>query len=258
MAFSSINCGDGIHQICLVIVFTKHGGMASRADMRAASGTYAGRSSDQRRAERRRRLIEAAADLIGEGGIAAVKVRAVCTRAGLNDRYFYESFPDCDQLLLAVFDHWAAEGVGAVTAAMNQAPMGVRPRTRHTIEAALFYVYEDPRRKRLLLESQATEGLRARRAELVAVLGRLLVDQARELLGEHIAEDRNTKLAALTVVSGVLDVVTTWLRGDLDIDIDHLVEFIVAMILTSAEITTVLDRELADPRPHTRADSTQI
>lgn len=216
--------------------------------MQVAGSTYAGRSVDQRRAERRQRLIEAALAMIGEDGIGAVKVRAVSARAGLNDRYFYESFSDCDELVLAAFEDFAGAGVAAVTAAIGDAPTELRARVRRTIDAALTYVDGQPRNRRLLLESQATEALRNRRGQVIASLAKLMIAQGAEFIGDYVATDRNSELAALTVVSGTIDVVTMWLRGALDIDREQLIEFIVAMILTSATITTVVDRELADTR----------
>src|SRR5512139_974724 len=66
--------------------------------------TYGGRSAEERRSERRHRLVDAALAIWGEQGWAAVTMRQVCARAGLIDRYFYESFPDRDALLVAVWD----------------------------------------------------------------------------------------------------------------------------------------------------------
>jgi AcrR family transcriptional regulator len=212
--------------------------------MQVAGSTYAGQSVDQRRAERHQRLIEAALEMIGEDGIGAVKVRAVSARAGLNDRYFYESFRDCDELVLAAFEAFAGSGVAAVRAAISDAPAELRPRIRRTVDAAVAYVDDEPRNRRLLLESQATEALRSRRGQVITFLAQLMIAQGAELIGDYVATDRNSELAALTVVSGTVDVVTMWLRGALDIDREQLIEFIVAMILTSATITTALDREL--------------
>jgi AcrR family transcriptional regulator len=213
--------------------------------MQVAGSIYAGQSVDQRRAERRQRLIEAASDMIGEDGVGSVKVRAVSARAGLNDRYFYESFSDCDELVLAAFEDFAGAGVAAVTAAISDAPAELRSRILRTVDAAVAYVDDEPRNRRLLLESQATEALRNRRGEVITFLAQLMIAEGAELIGDYVATDRNSELAALTVVSGTIDVVTMWLRGTLDIDRDQLIEFIVAMILTSATITTVLDRELS-------------
>ena len=59
----------------------------------------------ERAAERRALLVDAAFDLLGREGDAATTVRAVCQQARLNPRYFYESFADRDELLVAVYDH---------------------------------------------------------------------------------------------------------------------------------------------------------
>src|SRR5205807_2521139 len=71
-----------------------------------APRVYAGVEGDQRVAERRARLMAAGLDLLGSAeGDPTLSVRAVCRRAGLVARYFYESFADRDALATAVYDH---------------------------------------------------------------------------------------------------------------------------------------------------------
>ena len=55
-------------------------------------GGWAGTTLADRRADRRRRLLDVGLDLLGSRGSAAVSVRSVCRTAQLTDRYFYESF----------------------------------------------------------------------------------------------------------------------------------------------------------------------
>ncbi len=62
---------------------------------------HRGQTADQRREQRRRQLMEAALDTVAESGVGDLRVRAISARARLNDRYFYESFADCHELLLA-------------------------------------------------------------------------------------------------------------------------------------------------------------
>ena len=85
-----------------------------------------------RRAERRQLLVDAAYRIFGEGGEQALSVRSVCRETGLNSRYFYESFPDVDALLGAVYDGVSAELAAAVDAAMAAAGASLRARTRAT------------------------------------------------------------------------------------------------------------------------------
>ncbi|MDT7643129.1 MAG: hypothetical protein QOC75_129, partial [Pseudonocardiales bacterium] len=65
---------------------------------------YRGVSADERRTERRQRLVTACLDLVGEGGVSTVTAQAVAERAGLTRRYFYESFADRDAVLVEALD----------------------------------------------------------------------------------------------------------------------------------------------------------
>jgi AcrR family transcriptional regulator len=64
---------------------------------------WTGRSLDARRAERREMLIAAGVRLYGSQGFHGTGVRAICREAGLTERYFYESFANGEELLLAAF-----------------------------------------------------------------------------------------------------------------------------------------------------------
>ncbi|MFC3213924.1 TetR/AcrR family transcriptional regulator [Novosphingobium panipatense] len=55
--------------------------------------------------ERTNALIRAAYDLLDEGGLEGLTIRAVLARAGLARRAFYERFQGKDDLVLAVFDN---------------------------------------------------------------------------------------------------------------------------------------------------------
>lgn len=65
---------------------------------------WTGRSLDARRAERREMLIAAGVRLYGTQGFHGTGVRAICREAGLTERYFYESFANGEELLLAAFN----------------------------------------------------------------------------------------------------------------------------------------------------------
>jgi AcrR family transcriptional regulator len=214
-----------------------------------STGRFRGQTADQRRSRRRRQLMDAAMDIIADRGVAGLKVRAVCVRAGLNDRYFYESFADCEALLLAAFDDQFAVAMMTLMAAAAAAPAQSGPTTRAAVEAAFRFVDQDPRRRRFLVEVQTTEALQTRRRDLVRALAQVIVDQARELLNDR-HPDPNETLAALALVSGLMELTTLWLQDELDVTREQLVEFMIAMILTASDITTVVDRELTEHTTH--------
>jgi len=58
--------------------------------------------ADERKAERRVQLLSAAIQVYSERGFRHSSVKAVCEAAGLTERYFYESFANSEELLVAV------------------------------------------------------------------------------------------------------------------------------------------------------------
>jgi AcrR family transcriptional regulator len=66
---------------------------------------FKGISADDRRIDRRGRVVEAAYQIAGADGAGALGVGRVCRAAGLTKRYFYESFASLTELQSAVVDH---------------------------------------------------------------------------------------------------------------------------------------------------------
>jgi AcrR family transcriptional regulator len=97
----------------------------------AQARPYRGVPQDERRAQRRSQLIAAAIAVYGERGYRQATVKAVCEAAGLTERYFYESFANSEELLIAsynavtfsVLDEMiaAAEGAGGERIARGHA-----------------------------------------------------------------------------------------------------------------------------------------
>lgn len=69
---------------------------------RKASRNYRGSSSEERRIERRSKLISTSKDLYGTRGFHATTVKAICEAAGLTERYFYENFTNSEDLFIAM------------------------------------------------------------------------------------------------------------------------------------------------------------
>jgi AcrR family transcriptional regulator len=198
--------------------------------------TYGGASPTERTAKRRAALCEAALDLLAEGGWERVTVRGVCTRARLNDRYFYESFRDPEALLLAVREQVTADAFATITEAIGNTAPDPEIRTRAIVVAIIDFFTTDPRRGHLLLQSQATDELRRARQATVRVMARIVVAQGVVMLGEAAPPERDRELAALTLVHGTLELFASWLRGELDVTRAHLTDFLVAMVRTTGDL----------------------
>jgi AcrR family transcriptional regulator len=211
-------------------------------DVATATRGYGGVTAEERRARRRAALIDAGLNVFAESGASGVTMRAVCARARLNDRYFYEHFSDSDALLEAAFQDITAQGVQAIVAATVEAGSDVRDQVHAAAEAALDFVVDDPRRSQLLLGSHTVEVLQRARLASTQALSKVMSAMAQELLGSSAPSPLDTELAAFTLVSGTMELVAAWLRGDYDIDRQHLADLVAAMLLAATDISAVLPK----------------
>lgn len=111
---------------------------------------YGGVSAEHRRAVRHELFLDSALDLFGSKGFRAASVRAVCRAAGLTDRYFYESFADTEDLLIAVYEREMDRLHQSILEAAPNWPEGREAR----LQAALnlfFDTMSDPRTARIAL-----------------------------------------------------------------------------------------------------------
>lgn len=198
-----------------------------------ARRTYGGASEEERRSRRRAALLDATLDVVAAKGVKGLGVRAVCNAAGLNDRYFYQQFRDCDEALMALYDELIVEGTGAITLAFATTEPKGDARLRACVAAAFDFATVDPRRGRILIESQATEALRAKRQELVSALAGVMLSSRPPSGAQTPSEEEYSRLMALTISSGGLDLGAMWLRGDLDIERDALIDFMTTFIMSA-------------------------
>lgn len=183
------------------------------------SRTYGGVTADRRRADRRAALLDAALDLLGTAGLRAATLRAVCARAGLNPRYFYENFADLDALLTEVYDRIVTEITDAAArgAAAAGPDAGLRTTVRSAAAAALAVGGADPRKARVaLIEAPASPVLRARQRAALRRHARLVIDYARTFYDIPPAADAQLTFTATMLVAGWSENLIAWLDGDLD------------------------------------------
>ncbi|MBF6059384.1 TetR/AcrR family transcriptional regulator [Nocardia terpenica] len=187
---------------------------------------WGGTTLTARREARRAALLEAALDLIGEAGAGAVTMRAVCRRATLTDRYFYESFTGRDDLLDVLYRQVADEFLPPMTAFAAADDPARDRELAHTLVAK---VLEDPRKSRLfLVEPYSSTGLGQTTIAVMPAFTRLIQDH----LFAHIEDPVRRRLAAVTMASGNAGMFSAWLNGSLRVSreqvVDHLVEVITA------------------------------
>ncbi|GAB2836799.1 TetR/AcrR family transcriptional regulator [Actinoallomurus bryophytorum] len=188
---------------------------------------YGGKSGEQRRAERRARLIDTALELFGTQGYQATSMRALLRSAGLQDRYFTESFASMEELLVAVHDKVHDAEFAAAVGAMDPAAPPVE-RLRQLIDAIVRGLEDDPRVGRVkilevfgagpLVEEHRQRGVRAYASVVAEVLPPLRADS-----------DLDRKVLAMALVVGLNGLFMEWLTKSLKLSREQIVEH--AMLL---------------------------
>lgn len=186
---------------------------------------YRGVGADERRAVRRAALLEAALDLLGGAERTPVTMTAICQRAGLTERYFYESFKDRDALLVELLDSIAREVMDEVRVALEEHGPEPQERVREAVRALVRILVADPRKGRVaLLESMTVPVLRTRREELLAAFATLTAERTRALYGERAWSSPDDTIESLLVVGGLAELLGARLSGRLDVADEVLVE----------------------------------
>lgn len=187
--------------------------------------SYGGQTADARRAQRRGRLLEVAMDALADGGWRTMTVERLCAGAGLNKRYFYESFTGLDEVANAVVDD-IADGVRTSTlAALAQAADDALDRQASAVVDALVRtLVGDPRRGRILLGGVAgSPVLHDHRAAVMNGLTAVLVAHARTVHDIELEADPLASIAPAFIVGGTADAILAFLDGRARVSLDDLV-----------------------------------
>ena len=194
-----------------------------------------GLSTEERQRERRQLLVEAALELLANEGMAGTTVRAVCAKARLNPRYFYESFDELDALVVAVYDH--VVGLMRTRIAEALAEVGDHPRdtVRATVTAIFTFVDDDRTMGRVLyVEALGNEALNVRRMQTGFDLVDALQRDVARRRGQSGAEPL-ARLASAMLVGGMSETVSAWLDGRIDMTRDEIIHDTSALVLAVGE-----------------------
>jgi AcrR family transcriptional regulator len=198
--------------------------------------SYRGRSADERRAERRERLVDAALEVVAEKGWHATTVRDVCSHAKLTERYFYEAFGDRQGVLLALFDHVAQDVSRLLLAAVASAPEDADERSRAAITAFVDALQDDPRRLRILItEAPEDPALQERRRGAVLAFAQLLREQAEAFYGVP-GPSKDAELTSHVLVGGLGQLLLAWHLGDVTVSRRRLIEHMTKLFVAVAPV----------------------
>jgi AcrR family transcriptional regulator len=177
----------------------------------ARTRNYGGHSTEERRLRRRERLIEAAIRVYGEVGYRNATVKAVCETAGLTERYFYESFPNSEALLVAAYDTVSHRLIDCLDGIRAEHTGTVEERSHEVLRAYYQTLKDDPVGARLFVVEIARVG------PAVDEVGAALLREFGELLSRTLAPEAKTlksgELVRAGAVGAVLQIAKVWIRS---------------------------------------------
>ncbi|MFI0355161.1 TetR/AcrR family transcriptional regulator [Actinomadura sp. 9N407] len=209
------------------------GGMAGR--LRQPTGSYGGRPAAERRAERRRRFLDAGLELFGAGpGYRATKVAELSKAAGLSTRQFYEEFHTLEDLLAELHLQINDRAEQTVLACLP----GVEDLPLHDRTTALFRAYAtditaDPRRVRIAFVEIIGVSPRMDQQRLVRRkrwIDFLCAEAARAAERGEMA-DRDYRVAATAFIGGINGLLHDWTVGWVDATLEQIIDELVLMLL---------------------------
>jgi AcrR family transcriptional regulator len=220
---------------------------------------WRGIEPDARTAERRQRLIDAAIDLLSTEGLSGTTVRAVCARAGLHSRYFYESFEDIDTLLVAVFDQLSASFLEEVSAAAEAAPDDPKARLQAAVQKSAEIVTRQTHLVRILnVEAIGNEQLNRRRIRMLHDIAAMIEQDAYRVYGAPAQGEQIGTLSARFLAAGFAELLIAWVEGQLDADAEELAADATELMLAVSEKARqlALSRAAELPRASRRSRGT--
>ncbi|MEW2403161.1 TetR/AcrR family transcriptional regulator [Streptomyces sp. NPDC046862] len=203
--------------------------------LKQPTGRYGGKSAEERKADRRRRFLDAALQLFGDSpGFRGTTVAALSETAGLSTRQFYEEFRTLEDVLAALHlqVNDLAEEAALVGLATAQG-QSITERATAAFRAYAANVTGDPRRLRITfieiigvsprLERQRLER-RSRWVDFICAEAAAAAER-----GE--AARRDYRIAAAAFIGSVNGLLHDWQAGWVDANLDEVVEELVQLLL---------------------------
>ncbi|MFF1909017.1 TetR/AcrR family transcriptional regulator [Kitasatospora sp. NPDC058218] len=202
--------------------------------MAGPTGTYGGRSAQERRAERRERFLRAALDQFGDRpGYRSASVAALCEAAGLSTRQFYEEFRNLEEVLAQLHllvNDWTEQAV--VQALTGAAGLAFDQRMATVLRAYVTAATADPRRLRIAFVEiiGVSEELERQRLVRRSRWVELIVTEAEAAAARGEVAPRDYRIAATAFIGAVNGLLHDWTAGQFQASLDQVVDELAALL----------------------------
>ena len=174
---------------------------------------YAKQTAEERRVERRARLLDAGLEAFGTRGYAATAIEQLCADAAVSTRTFYEELGSREALLIALHDSINDRAMRAVIDALAATAEDDLSARAHAGARAYFRVMTaDARFARIAVVETVGVSATVERARRDALdrFAALIETEAQRLAALGLLPQRNHALTAHALVGAILELVNTW------------------------------------------------
>ncbi|MFB4297853.1 TetR/AcrR family transcriptional regulator [Actinomadura sp. NTSP31] len=198
--------------------------------------SYGGRSAEERRADRRERLLGAGLELFGTRGYAATSIERLCATASVSTRNFYEEFSGREELLTALHRGINERARAALDAAYAEAAAQPLPvRVERAVRAFVDVTASDPRWARIAFVEVigVSADLERHRLRWRADWEDAMLAMVREAVARGEAADRDYRLTVIAIIGAVNNLVHHWSARDQGIPLDDITRELTHLILSA-------------------------
>ena len=174
---------------------------------------YGGISPEQRKAERRAKLLQAGLALFTSTGFAATKISELCTEAGVSTRNFYEEFASKEALLRDLHDLINATAFTRVRTALSELETAdLRSRITTLLDVFVRSVTADPRAPRLnYVEAVGVNAeIEQQHVRWVNTWAEFIESEALRAAAAGVAPQRSYRLTAIALVGAITGLLREW------------------------------------------------
>lgn len=195
-------------------------------ELSVAGRRYRGVAVEDRRAERRQRLLEAGLHVFGEVGYHGATVKTICAQAGLTERYFYESFSNSEDLLCAVYEQHMALQQERIFQGVMQARRTPEAMMEAGLRAFFDLARESPAGARVqfvevLGVSARVDSLYRQSIENFAAMLRSLNQQ---LPQDNVLKGRDEETLSVGLVGAAVGIASRWLLSGFSQPLESVLE----------------------------------
>ncbi|MFL6143109.1 MAG: TetR/AcrR family transcriptional regulator [Labedaea sp.] len=208
--------------------------MAQDVGMQAR--TYAGVDTEQRRTERRDKLLEAALDEFTSKGYHRTKISDLCTRAGVSTRNFYEKFASKEALLLELHAHINRVAMRRMLPLLDTlGDTDAITRVTKLVDAFVEAITSDPRFPRLnYVEAPGvSETMERQHQDWFARYTEFIEAECDRAAAAGLAPVRDYRLTAIGLVGAITGLLREWQTHQPPVPARDVADEIRAMIIAS-------------------------